>query len=60
MNHLPKLYNFFKKIFETCVLLINNNFCEKLVLSIGISIKLDERFTVALVPFFYRKLLITY
>ena len=47
-----KALQFFKKLFETCVLLINNNFCEKLFSSIEISIKPDERFTVALVPFF--------
>ena len=46
MNHLQKLYKFF----GTCVL-VNNNLCGKLVSSLKIQIKFDERFQVITVPF---------
>ena len=39
------------RIFETC-LLVNNNLCGKLVLSLELPIKFDERFKVTSVPFF--------
>ena len=38
-------------IFETC-LSVNNSLCGKLVSSLEIPIKLDERFNVILTPFF--------
>ena len=37
--------------FETCVL-VNNNFCKKLVSSLELPITLDEKFKVTRVPFF--------
>ena len=40
------------RIFETCV--NNNNLCGKLVSSIGLSIKFDERFEVTSVQFFWQ------
>ena len=46
MNHLKGL-----KIFETCVL-VNNNLCEKSVLSFEFPVKFDERLKVTSVPFF--------
>ena len=39
------------KIFETCAL-ANNNLCGKLVASLELPIRFDERFKVTLVPFF--------
>ena len=39
------------RIFETWVL-VNNNLCEKLVSSLELSMKFDERFKVTLVTFF--------
>ena len=47
MNHLQKLYKFFK----TCVS-VNYNLCAKLVSSLEFLIKFDERFKVTSVPFF--------
>ena len=46
MSHLQSLYEFLKLV------LVNNNFCEKLVSSLELPIKLDERFKVTSVPFF--------
>ena len=46
MNHLQKLY----ESFETCVS-VKNNLCGKLVSSLELPIKVDERFKVTLVPF---------
>ena len=39
------------RIFETCVL-VNKNLCGKLVSSLELAIKFDERFKVTSVPFF--------
>ena len=39
------------RIFETCVL-VNNNLCGKLVLSLELPIKFDEKFKVTSVLFF--------
>ena len=39
------------RIFETCVL-FSNNLCEKLVSSLEIPIKFDEKFKVTLILFF--------
>ena len=48
MNHLQKSL----RIFETCVL-VNNDLCRKLVLSLEFPIKFDKRFKVTSVPFFF-------
>ena len=45
MNHTKAL-----RIFETYVL-VNDNLCGKLVLSLELSIKFNERFKVTSVPF---------
>ena len=47
MNLLAKAL----RISETCVL-VNNNLCGKLVSSLELPIKFDERFKVTSVPFF--------
>ena len=46
MSHLQSLHEFLKLV------LVNNNFCEKLVSSLELPIKFDERFKVTSVPFF--------
>ena len=38
------------RIFETCIL-VNNNLCGKLVLSLELLIKFHERFKITSVPF---------
>ena len=46
-----ELFSTSLRVFETCAS-VNNNLCEKIVSSIELPIKFDERFKVTSVPFF--------
>ena len=50
MNHLQKLFEYLKRVS------VNNELCEKLISSLELPIKFNERFKVTSVPFLLQNL----